>query len=80
MIGVDNPLGQDPIDFYDETAASRIGNRIRTIRVEKGMSQAELGNLVGLTADRIQKYENGADGGVVVGHELDVVLIHPFLR
>ena len=60
MFGVDNPLAQDPIDFYDETVASRMGNRIRIIRVEKGMSQAELGNLVGLTADRIQKYENGA--------------------
>ena len=60
MFGVDNTLAQDPIDFYDETVASRMGNRIRTIRVEKGMSQAELGNLVGLTADRIQKYENGA--------------------
>ena len=42
MFGVDNPLAQDPIDFYDETVASRMGNRIRTIRVEKGMSQAEL--------------------------------------
>lgn len=60
MIIVDNPFGQDPMDFDDETAASRVGNRIRTIRVEKGMSQTELGNLVGLTADRIQKYENGA--------------------
>lgn len=60
MFGVDNPLAQDPIDFYDETVASRMGNRIRIIRMEKGMSQAELGNLVGLTADRIQKYENGA--------------------
>ena len=46
MFGVDNPLAQDPIDFYDETVASRMGNRIRTIRVEKGMSQAEHGNLV----------------------------------
>ena len=60
MFGVDNPLAQDPIDFYDETVASRMGNRIRTIRVEKGMSQAELGEAMGLTADRIQKYENGA--------------------
>ena len=60
MIGADNPFAQDPIDLYDETVASRMGNRIRIIRLEKGMSQAELGNLVGLTADRIQKYENGA--------------------
>jgi transcriptional regulator with XRE-family HTH domain len=34
--------------------------RIRAIRTEKGMSQAELGQAVGLNADRIQKYENGA--------------------
>ena len=40
--------------------ASRIGDRIRRIRTEKGMSQAELGTLIGLNADRIQKYENGA--------------------
>lgn len=40
--------------------ASRIGDRIRRIRTEKGMSQAELGASIGLNADRIQKYENGA--------------------
>lgn len=40
--------------------ASRIGDRIRRIRNEKGMSQAELGASIGLNADRIQKYENGA--------------------
>ena len=39
---------------------SRIGDRIRRIRTEKGMSQAELGAIIGLNADRIQKYENGA--------------------
>jgi transcriptional regulator with XRE-family HTH domain len=60
MIMVNNPFGQDPMDFDNETAASRVGSRIRKIRTEKGMSQAELGELVGLNADRIQKYENGA--------------------
>ena len=45
--------------FLKETA-SRMGNRIRKIRTEKGLSQAELGEAMGLTADRIQKYENGA--------------------
>lgn len=60
MIMVNNPLGQDPMDFDDETAASRIGSRIRKIRTEKGITQAELGEMVGLSADRIQKYENGA--------------------
>ena len=60
MIIVKNPLGQDPMEFNNETAASRVGRRIRKIRIEKGISQAELGEMVGLNADRIQKYENGA--------------------
>ena len=54
-----NPFGRDPIDFDEETAASRVGTRIRNIREARGMSQTELGARVGLTADRIQKYENG---------------------
>lgn len=45
---------------YYSSPASRIGDRIRRIRTEKGMSQAELGAIIGLNADRIQKYENGA--------------------
>lgn len=57
---VHNPFGQDAADFNEETSADRIGRRIRAIRVEKGLSQAELGQAMGLTADRIQKYENGA--------------------
>jgi len=57
---VNKSLGQDPMDFDNETSASRVGARIRKIRTERGMSQADLGSLVGLNADRIQKYENGA--------------------
>lgn len=57
---VHNPFGQDAADFNEETSADRIGRRIRAIRTEKKMSQAELGKALGLTADRIQKYENGA--------------------
>ena len=51
-----------PTDFdtTDETnSATRIGKRIRELRLFQGKTQAELGSLVGLTADRIQKYENG---------------------
>lgn len=59
MIIGDNPGGQDPMEFNEETVAFRVGCRIRKIRTEKGLSQAELGKRVGLTADRIQKYENG---------------------
>lgn len=60
MAMINNPFGKDPVEFNDETAADRIGTRIRAIRVEKGLSQSELGVLIGLNADRIQKYENGA--------------------
>lgn len=43
----------------DGMSGFRIGNRIRRIRTEKGLSQAELGEKVGLNAGRIQQYENG---------------------
>lgn len=59
MINILNHLENDPLDFYNETAADRMGHRIRKIRTAKGLSQAELGAAVGLSADRIQKYENG---------------------
>ena len=60
MILIRNLNGKDPMDFNDDTAADRVGRRIKKIRMEKGLSRAELGELVGLSADRIQKYENGA--------------------
>lgn len=59
MSMINNPFGQDPVDFNEETSADRIGRRIRDIRIAKGLSQAALGEKVGLNADRIQKYENG---------------------
>ena len=43
----------------DETTASCVGDRIRKIRNEKGLSRTELGEKVGLDANRIQQYENG---------------------
>lgn len=52
-------LEEEYIAFYSESSI-RVGARIRNIRTTKGMSQGELGALVGLSADRIQKYENGA--------------------
>ena len=57
---VKNPFGEDGIDISDESIAERVGRRIRMIRTARGLSQTELGSRVGLTADRIQKYENGA--------------------
>ena len=55
-----NPFGTSPEDFDRETAGSRIGRKIRAIRQEEDMSQGELGEKVGLNANRIQQYENGA--------------------
>lgn len=40
-------------------SAERIGKKIREIREFRGLSLSELGEKVGLNADRIQKYENG---------------------
>ena len=57
---IDHSSGLDPMDYNEETEAVRVGSRIRTIRKAKSLSQGELGSMVGLTADRIQKYENGA--------------------
>jgi transcriptional regulator with XRE-family HTH domain len=50
---------QTDFNFDVEKDSYRIGSRIKKIRMNKGLSQAELGAAVGLTADRIQKYENG---------------------
>ena len=60
MILVNNPFGQDPMDFNESTAADRVGRRIREIRESQNMTQAELGEKIGLNGDRVQKYENGA--------------------
>ncbi|HXZ07330.1 MAG TPA: helix-turn-helix transcriptional regulator [Paraburkholderia sp.] len=37
-----------------------VGQRIRARRMAKGMSQTELGNLLGVTFQQVQKYERGA--------------------
>lgn len=60
MVWIRMSGGADPMDFNDDTEANRIGRRIREIRMSLGLSQAELGETVSLTSDRIQKYENGA--------------------
>lgn len=48
------------MDMHSGDVADRIGKRIRNIRTLENLSQSELGEMLGLTADRIQKYENGA--------------------
>lgn len=56
-----NPFATKEIaDMNEENAAERVGRRIRKVRKAKKWSQSDLGKRVGLNADRIQKYENGA--------------------
>jgi transcriptional regulator with XRE-family HTH domain len=38
-----------------------IGQKIRALRLERGLSQEELGRAVGITFQQIQKYERGAN-------------------
>lgn len=59
---VENPFGTDIAEAQEQQAGSRIGRRIRRVREEAdpAMSQGELGEKVGLNANRIQQYENGA--------------------
>jgi transcriptional regulator with XRE-family HTH domain len=36
-----------------------VGRRVRTFRLQKGLSQEELGDQLGLTFQQVQKYEKG---------------------
>ena len=38
-----------------------IGKRVRTLRLQRDMSQTELGNSLQVTFQQVQKYENGAN-------------------
>jgi transcriptional regulator with XRE-family HTH domain len=45
-------LCESPVDIY-------VGKRLKKIRKSLGVSQDELGSLVGVTSQQIQKYETG---------------------
>lgn len=38
-----------------------VGHNIRICRLQKGLSQGELGRLIGVTFQQVQKYEKGAN-------------------
>jgi transcriptional regulator with XRE-family HTH domain len=46
--------GGDPRD-------AEIGQRVRALRLQRGLSQTELGNLISVTFQQVQKYEKGAN-------------------
>lgn len=48
------PRGGDPRD-------AEIGLRVRTLRLQRGLSQTELGDLISVTFQQVQKYEKGAN-------------------
>jgi transcriptional regulator with XRE-family HTH domain len=44
----------DPLDI-------EVGQRVRTFRLQKGLSQEKLGDRLGLTFQQVQKYEKGTN-------------------
>jgi transcriptional regulator with XRE-family HTH domain len=48
------PRGGDPRD-------AEIGQRVRTLRLQRGLSQTELGSLIDVTFQQVQKYEKGTN-------------------
>jgi transcriptional regulator with XRE-family HTH domain len=46
--------GPDPQDI-------QVGQRVRALRLERGMSQTNLANQLGLTFQQVQKYEKGTN-------------------
>jgi transcriptional regulator with XRE-family HTH domain len=56
-----------------------IGQRVRTRRLELGISQVELGRSIGVTFQQVQKYERGANriGGSRLQQIADALLVGP---
>lgn len=45
----------------DRALDAHVGARLKILRTQRGLSQSELGRLLGITFQQIQKYENGAN-------------------
>ena len=56
---IEIPDGTNELITIEKNEACRVGSRIKEIREARKLTRAELGEKLGLTADRIQKYENG---------------------
>jgi transcriptional regulator with XRE-family HTH domain len=50
-------MGDRRLDAVDKL----VGQNIRIIRQGRGMSQTELGRMIGVTFQQVQKYENGTN-------------------
>ena len=51
--------GNDPIDIQDRMYIKIVGQNIARIRKERKLTQQQLGDMLGLTAVRVQQYESG---------------------
>ncbi len=51
---IEHARGPDPIDM-------EVGLNLRRVRRERGLSQAEVGEALGITFQQVQKYERGAN-------------------
>lgn len=57
----DNPVAKKAKPKEARKMDEQIGARVRAARIEKGMSQEKLGELLGLTFQQVQKYEKGTN-------------------
>ena len=51
----------DPIPDRADVVDRYVGGRIRSVRMDQGMSQTALGRALGITFQQVQKYESGAN-------------------
>lgn len=51
-----------------------IGGRLRAMRIDRGMSQSELGKLLGVSFQQIQKYEKGTNR-LSIGRAMQIAAI-----
>ncbi|MDQ7042466.1 MAG: helix-turn-helix transcriptional regulator [Sulfurimonas sp.] len=68
---------------------SEIGNKVRVLRKEKGMSQETLAKMVGLSRNTLSKLENGYIANISIvaldrvlnklGYELEIKSRNPFI-
>jgi transcriptional regulator with XRE-family HTH domain len=49
------------VKYKSTTYSAAIGEKIRALRKQFGLSQEKLGEIAGVTYQQIQKYENGTD-------------------
>ncbi|MEK6679129.1 MAG: helix-turn-helix transcriptional regulator [Nitrospirota bacterium] len=49
------------VKYKSTTYSAAIGEKIRALRKQFGLSQERLGEIAGVTYQQIQKYENGTD-------------------